>query len=48
LYLLRKMSAWEVHFNNTWETQQEEWGYNGGYSAVSYSISLSIPNGRFD
>jgi hypothetical protein len=48
LYVLRKMSAWEVHFNNTWETQQEEWGYNGGYSAVSYSISLSIPNGRFD
>ena len=42
LYLLRKMSAWEVHFLNTWETQQEEWGYNGGWSAVSHSIFLSI------
>lgn len=42
LYLLRKMSAWEVHFLNTWEAQQEEWGYNGGWSAVSHSIFLSI------
>ncbi|KAG9193050.1 hypothetical protein G6011_03085 [Alternaria panax] len=33
LYLLRKMSAWEVHFRNTWEDNKEEWGYNGGWSA---------------
>ena len=39
LYLLRKMSAWEVHFRNTWEAHQEEWGYNGGWSAVSYATS---------
>jgi hypothetical protein len=40
LYLLRKMSAWCVHFRNTWDDHQEEWGYNGSWSAVS---DLKVP-----
>lgn len=42
LYLLRKMSAWERHFQNTWQEHQEEWGYNGGVSAVSNPIRFYL------
>jgi hypothetical protein len=43
IYILRKVRAWIVHFRNTWEENQEEWGYNGEWSAVSCPRSLQIP-----
>jgi hypothetical protein len=42
LYVLRKMSAWEEHFQNTRQENLEEWGYNGGWSAVSSSKSFCV------
>ncbi|KAI4939925.1 uncharacterized protein J4E92_001212 [Alternaria infectoria] len=46
LYLLRKMSAWVLHFRKTWEDQQEEWGYNGSWSAPFVWLSL-VPKEYF-